>query len=1270
MNILFVNYGNFTTNSLNHISGFTRWLSGRGHACIVVVPSEKETFAAVPEPAFRAATYSEVLAEPHLFPDGRAADIIHAWTPREGVRKFVAAYQRQRPTHLIVHLEDNEEHLLEAFGGRPANELRDLPRQRFPFPMVDGLPHPVNYRQFLRLADGITVINDRLREFVPSSVPARLLPPGVDFELYHPLAPDTALRRELGLRDGERVLVFTGSVTYANLDEMTELYRAVRQLNQQGTPVRLIRTGFTQPEFVAGLGFDPAPWVIELGFVAKSMLPRLLALADVLVQPGQSGPFNDYRLPSKLPEYFASGRPVVLPAANVGLLVADGREALVLRSGEATEIAAACRRIFTDQGFAAALGQAGREFARRHFDPERNTAALLRFYEEVRAKPPQTAWQALHATEETDLVAQLALLRSQLSAQAPTDPTLRRELLDTIDDLERSLRQLDADLRERAGTVADLRRHSAGLEETREILRRDIVTVRAHAAEHARQLETKLARIETAAREIADTAAREVTRLQDELYQSEYRVQRMQATFSWRATAWLRALRRWLLDPIMGPPQKPPPPPLPERTIRLGLDGLSLLPAAPKLFAHLDAPRRWPGAARDLVVRGWVVSEAGPLRGVRARLGGRLYAGEYGLGRPDVGHNLRQYADAGRSGFRLVLTVEESDARVVLEAEDASGQWHVFYEQAIGPGAQLAVRGTYAHWVEQHDTLASATLDRLRARVPLLSVRPVFSVLMPVFNTPERWLVRAIESVRAQVYPHWELCLTDDASTQPHIREVLERYARMDPRIKPRFHPENRHVAAATNTALSAATGDFCALLDHDDELAPHALFCLAETIATYPTTELLYTDEDKIDELGHRFDPHFKPDWNPDLLTGQNYLSHLTAIRTTTLRDAGGFRPGFDGAQDWDVFLRVTERVPAESIRHVPRVLYHWRAIEGSTAMQLQEKDYTVQAARRALEEHFARRGEKVGLELRAGGHWRVLRLQPDPAPLVTLIIPTRNRRELLETCIGSIFARTAYPNFEILVADNDSDDPQLTAYYERMKSEAPGRFAVLPCPGSFNYSAINNRAVQAANGELVALLNNDLETMHPEWLDELVAHALRPGIGCVGAKLYYPDQSIQHAGVITGLGGVAGHAFKGFTRDEPGTPQFRPHLVHNVSAVTAACLVIRKETYLRAGGLDEEGLGIAFNDVDFCLKVEALGLRNVFTPFAELIHHESASRGAEDTPDKVRRFQNEIACIQRKWGDRLLRDPAYNPNLTLDSEDFGFAYPPRLAPLAPAGD
>ena len=1273
LNVLFVNYGDFTTNSLNHIGEFANRLTDLGHTCVLAVPSGIETLRVVRAPRFRAATYSEVLASPAAcFPNGHPADVLHAWTPREGVRKFVIAHQRQSPaTRVIVHLEDNEDYLLEAFGGLPLPQLRELPQQAFPFPLVDGLSHPVRYRQLLQLADAVTVIVDRLNEFVPPGSPVHRLEPGVDFSLYQPLAADPELRRDLGLHQEEKVVVFTGSVTYANAPEMQELYQAVQALNAGGIRVRLVRTGVTNPEFAATIGSEVASHVIELGFVEKERLPRLLALADVLVQPGRAGPFNDYRLPSKLPEFLAAGRPVVLPACNIGGDLVDGQDAILLRHGTAEEIAAACRRVFADPGLAVQLAQRGMEFARRRFDLAANSQALQAFYVRITAMPARTAWAKLAGLHETEL----PLVMENLSAT---------DLEKQLPDLSRAVRQLDADLHERGNALLALRRHATGLEftrdtleSTRDTLLRDIVTVRAHATEHALQLENENRRIQARSNEaigrvrrqledLTVTAEREITHLQDELYQSEYRLLRLRSSLSWRATAWLRALRRALIDPLFGQRQpSPPPPPVSHRLVQHSAGDCSFAPLPSKIRYHLDAPRQWPKQAHELVIRGWAVfeSEKIALQDVRARIGDRLYPGQHGLARTDVGNQLPQWAGAKLSGFRITVALHPSDDQAVLEALGADGNWCVFHTQSLGQGSS-AMPGTYSHWVAINDTVSPATLAALTSAAAHWQSRPLISLLMPVYDPPERWLMRAIESVCAQSYPHWELCIADDASTQPHVRTMLERAAANDPRIKLIRRTENGHISAASNSALELVTGEFCGLFDHDDELAPHALHCVAETLRAHPDAEVVYTDEDKLDENGARFDPHFKPDWNPDLLTSQNYFSHLTVYRTAAIRTAGGFRRGFEGAQDWDLALRITEVTPADRIHHIPRVLYRWRAIDGSTAMQLEDKGYATDAARRALEDHFGRTREKITLGQTSGRHWHVRRPRPEPAPLVTLIIPTRNRRELLVACVESIRAKTAYPNYEFLIADNDSDDPELLAFYERMK--AAGRFEVLACPGPFNYSALNNTAVARARGELVGLLNNDLEVLAAGWLDEMVAHAVRPDIGGVGAKLYYPDLRIQHAGVITGLGGVAGHAFKGFHRDEPGTPQFRPHVVQNVTAVTAACLVIRKSVYLQVGGFDENDLAVAFNDVDFCLKVQAAGYRNLFTPFAELIHHESASRGAEDTPEKIRRFQREIASIKARWGDRLLNDPAYNPNLTLDSEDFALAYPPRVPPLS----
>jgi GT2 family glycosyltransferase len=461
------------------------------------------------------------------------------------------------------------------------------------------------------------------------------------------------------------------------------------------------------------------------------------------------------------------------------------------------------------------------------------------------------------------------------------------------------------------------------------------------------------------------------------------------------------------------------------------------------------------------------------------------------------------------------------------------------------------------------------------------------------------------------------------------------------------------------------ARGEFVGLLDHDDELRPHALTEMARRIVAEPDVRMLYSDEDKIDAAGRRFQPYFKPDWNPDLLLGQNYLCHFSVLQTELARAAGGFRKGFEGSQDHDLLLRCSERLRPEQIRHVPRVLYHWRAIEGSTALHRDAKDYAGDAGARAVAEHLQRRGADARVEQLPHGHYRVHWPLPEPAPRVTLVIPTRDRIDLLRTCIDSIVERTDYPDYRILVVDNGSVEPESLEYFAGLQRS--GRAAVMRDDQPFNYARLNNAAVAACDGELVALVNNDIEVISPDWLREMASQALRPEIGAVGAMLYYPDDTVQHAGVILGLGGVANHAYIRQRRGCPGHGG-RAKVVQSLSAVTGACLVVRRATYLDAGGLDER-LQVAFNDVDFCLRLRERGLHNLWTPFAELYHHESATRGREDSAEKLRRFHDEVRLMEQRWGDTLVVDPAYNPNLTLDGFNFELAFPPRLPPVTAGG-
>ncbi len=583
--------------------------------------------------------------------------------------------------------------------------------------------------------------------------------------------------------------------------------------------------------------------------------------------------------------------------------------------------------------------------------------------------------------------------------------------------------------------------------------------------------------------------------------------------------------------------------------------------------------------------------------------------------------------------------------------------YDVSYSRSYRPSQQHT---SYEQWIVNFDALTHADREAIKQHIETMSYKPLISVIMPVYNTPETFLRKAIDSVIKQLYPNWELCIADDASTEPHVQKILMEYSEKDNRIKVVTRKTNGHISAASNSALEIAKGEFAALLDHDDELADKALYRVAAEINICPDADLIYSDEDKIDEQGERFSPHFKPDWNPELFFSNNYICHLSIIRTELIRKSGYFRKGFEGSQDYDLLLRCIALTDPLKIRHIPEILYHWRAIHGSTALKASEKSYTTQAGLKALRDFFSKSNPDILIESgKLSNTYRVRYPVPDPEPRVSLIIPTRNGMQILSRCIESILTKTQYSNYEIIVVDNQSDDPDTISYLKKIGDNSKIRIVKYDYP--FNFSAINNYAVKHAQGEIIGLINNDIEVISPEWLKEMVSYAMQPGVGAVGAKLLYPDGRVQHAGVIVGLGGVAGHSHKYISKEDAGY-YGRAILPQALSAVTAACLVIRKKVYEEIGGIDEENLTVAFNDVDFCLRLQEAGYRNVWTPYALLYHHESVSRGYENTQDKQRRFLNEIRFMKDRWGKKLLNDLHYNPNLTLDREDFSTASVSRV--------
>ena len=559
----------------------------------------------------------------------------------------------------------------------------------------------------------------------------------------------------------------------------------------------------------------------------------------------------------------------------------------------------------------------------------------------------------------------------------------------------------------------------------------------------------------------------------------------------------------------------------------------------------------------------------------------------------------------------------------------------------------------YAAWCARYEPAAGTDFS---GRLGALAQRPRISVLLPVHNPPVPFLAEAIASVRAQAYPDWELCIVDDASTEPAVRECLEREAEGEPRVRVRRREVNGGIAQATNDALAMAEGEYCALLDHDDTLAPDALLCMAEAIAESPHATLFFSDEDKLDAAGQRTMPFFKPAWDGEWIRTTNCVLHLMVVRTDTLRALGGFAPGIDGAQDWDLVLRVAESAGRERIRHLPYVLYHWRELPGSTAAAAFEKPALVTAQRQVIVESLRRRGEAGAPTLGTAG-WRIEYAAPDPPPLVSIVIPTRDRVELLRACIDSIRGRTVYRPYEIVLIDNDSRDPQARAYLEHLTRAGEARVVTYPEP--FNYAAQCNLGVREARGTMIALLNNDIEVSTPDWLGELVSLAARPGAGLAGATLFYPDGTLQHAGVILGLNGVGDRPWIGTQRGFAG-PYGRARAVREVSAMITACAVVSRERYLEVGGMNEM-LAVSCNDLDLCLRLARAGYHHLLTPHAELIHHESASRGYIDDPANAMLSHAEEARFAALWQQELAADPLYNPNLALKGKAYELAWPPR---------
>jgi len=1116
MNILFVLYGDFGSNSANPLVLYARELSKRGHFCAIAVPSNLETVGIHDNPAFRPLLYTDVLASPFaVFSDGRPADVIHACTPREVVRRFIVAYMAEQPSPLVLYLEDSEHWIAIRSLELDEETLAHYTEQEISKMMPSSIAHPFYCDSFMGLADAVVVIQDKLIPMVPSWVPSKTIMIGVDLDFFSPRKPDHLLRKKYGVRESEKVIVYHGGVNDFTRPAIRILCEAIGLINQQGFPCRLLRTGPFPIDFLGQLSSHVTPFISDLGVLPKQDLPDLLALADVCVQPGEKDSFEDLRLPGKIPEWLAMGLPVVIPNANIAHLFTDGENATLLHNGCPEEIAEKCMDIFSHPQKAHNIGRAGRILAEKYFDvriqaihlEEVYNSALLNFSPAISA----TIWQG--QGEKFPFQSRLALkLKLLASSEGVTH-------------------------------IADV----GGL-----------------LQEYAKLVERMYQRIKG---------------LEDRLAQEQGGVGLM-----------AQSLRRIIVAPIQFFSRKPTYV-FGQREFQGGL--LLVMRKLKKIYLR----EGWPG--------------------IRFRLHRKLFG----------------------SGV------------VQVSGETAKTKFFVD-------------RNNYPEWIQLYDTFGDEEQKQVIAHIESMSCRPKISVVLPVYDPPLKFLDQAIQSVRNQLYVEWELCIADDASENEMVRACIRRHADEDERIKVVFRSVNGHISQASNAAIDMVTGEYIAFLDHDDLLPPHALLYIAEAINANPHAGLFYSDEDKVDFVGRRHAPYFKPDWNPELFFSHNMICHLSVYRRELVKKVGKLRVGYEGAQDYDLALRCIEHLKPEEIVHVPRVLYHWRRHENSTALTVDAKSYAMLAGKKALDEYFVRNRINAKSEtMKDGNGYRIRYTLPETLPTVSLIIFTRNAMKELKNCISSLLEKTIYQNYEVIIVDNASDDPAIFPYLEELVTT--GKVRVLRNDCTWNHSALANFAVKHAQGDYVGFLNNSLEIISSHWLGEMVSLAIQSGIGAVGAKLVFPNKTIQSGGVILGMSGWAGHAYQGWPQNSGGY-MGRLSMLSNYSAVSGACLVMNKALYQSIGGFDEEKFKDICYDIDLCLRLQEAGYRNIWTPYAELYNTvDSIAAVCLNNNEGKEYLDTEIHFLKQRWNNFLLHDPSYNPNLTLAHADFSLAWPPRISPL-----
>lgn len=621
---------------------------------------------------------------------------------------------------------------------------------------------------------------------------------------------------------------------------------------------------------------------------------------------------------------------------------------------------------------------------------------------------------------------------------------------------------------------------------------------------------------------------------------------------------------------------------------------------------------------------------------------------------PLLFHKISVFESVARRTYRVVCDLWRF--RHLSKSARLGLSWTCFFgklQQGYQGSAKLRLQrldgNDYTAFIVRHDTLTRSDIKSIRKQITKFPVNPLISIIMPLKKADAKQLEASLNSIDKQLYGNWELIVADASSESSEEHRTVLDFANRNNRVKVISCDAQSSTAALLNVCLQHAHGKWVCRIDPCDELSITATFLLVKEVLSDGDALLIYSDDDDISPDGHRSNPRFKPDWNPDLFTSNNYISNLVLFKMDNIKELGGFDSKFEGAEGYEAILRYLKGIDASSIRHIPKVLYHRSSLNSDTS----NSEFTHEAGRLALKNYFCG-SSAVAVENGPGlGLYRVKYALPHPQPLVSIIVPTRDKVDILRACVESIIRKTSYQNWELLIVDNGSSEVETTKYFDILRQDL--RIKILEFGAPFNYSAINNFAVREAKGEVLALLNNDVEVISEDWLTEMVSHAVRPEVGAVGAKLLYPDGTVQHAGVVLGIGGVAGHIHRFLPGEDNGYCN-RATLTQNFSAVTAACLVVRKEIYTDVGGLNEKSLRIAFNDIDFCLKIAESGYRNVFTPFALLFHHESLSRGVDDTPEKKLVFQRESLYMRKAWGGVLFCDSSYNVNLSLEHEFLGF--------------